>query len=107
MATNIVTTDFITNAEAMQLHREGRSSGVSWGAVVGGAFVSAAVYLILLALGSGFELSTISPWSGFNGSTAAIGATAIAWLVAIEIVHVRLGRISDGQAAHEMDVDPG
>ena len=42
---------------------EAHSSGVSWGAVMGGAFVAAAFYMILLALGAGFGLSAVSPWS--------------------------------------------
>ena len=42
---------------------EAYSSGVSWAAVIAGAFVAAALSLILLALGAGFGLSAISPWS--------------------------------------------
>ena len=36
---------------------EAKASGVSWGAVVAGAFVAVALSLILLALGTGFGLS--------------------------------------------------
>jgi hypothetical protein len=97
MGTNVLSTDFITTAEAVQVHREGRSSGVSWGAVIGGAFVASAVYLILLALGAGFELSTISPWSGMNGSTAAVGVGAIIWLFVIEIVASGFGGYLTGR----------
>jgi len=39
----------------------GTASGTSWGAIVGGAFIIAAIGLLLLALGAGFSLSTISP----------------------------------------------
>ena len=42
---------------------EANSSGVSWPAVIGGAFVSAALSVILLALGAGLGLSSVSPWS--------------------------------------------
>jgi len=42
---------------------ESSSSGVSWAAVIGGAFVAAALSLILLALGTGLGLSSVSPWS--------------------------------------------
>jgi hypothetical protein len=42
---------------------EANSSGLSWAAVIGGAFVTAALSVILLALGAGLGLSSISPWS--------------------------------------------
>jgi hypothetical protein len=43
------------------VERDASSSGVSWGAVIGGAFVAAAPLLIMLALGAGFGLSVVSP----------------------------------------------
>src|SRR5580658_2316632 len=67
------------------------SSGVSWAAVIGGAFVAAAFYLILLALGAGMELSSISPWSGVSASPASLTNVAIGWLVFSEIVASALG----------------
>jgi hypothetical protein len=67
------------------------SSGVSWAAVIGGAFVAAAFYLILLALGAGMELSSISPWSGASASPASLTNVAIGWLVFSEIVASALG----------------
>src|SRR6202042_3540553 len=73
------------------------SSGVSWGAVIGGAFVSAAFYLILLALGAGFGLSAVSPWSNIGVSASAVGAAAIAWLILIEIIASALGGYLTGR----------
>jgi hypothetical protein len=67
------------------------SSGVSWAAVIGGAFVAAAFYLILLALGAGMELSSISPWSGASGSPSSFTNIAIGWLVFSEIAASALG----------------
>lgn len=67
------------------------SSGVSWGAVIGGAVVTAAFYLILLALGAGMELSSISPWSGAAASPFSLTNVAIGWLVFSEIVASALG----------------
>jgi len=40
---------------------EAYSSGVSWAAVIGGAFVAAALSLILLGWARGFGLSSVSP----------------------------------------------
>jgi hypothetical protein len=42
---------------------EASTSGVAWPAIVGGAFAAAALSLILLALGSGFGLASVSPWA--------------------------------------------
>ena len=67
------------------------SSGVSWGAVIGGAFVAASVALIMLALGAGFGLSTVSPWSNASASSAAIGTAAICWLIVIQVISCALG----------------
>jgi hypothetical protein len=67
------------------------SSGVSWGAVFGGATVTAALSLILLALGAGLGLSAVSPWSGSGASAAAIGGAAILWLIAMQIMRGAMG----------------
>jgi len=46
---------------------DSNSSSVSWGAVIAGAFVAAALSLALLALGTGVGFSTVSPWAnGFH-----------------------------------------
>src|SRR5580704_3709832 len=76
---------------------EAYSSGVSWGAVIGGAFVAAALYLILLALGAGFELSSVSPWSNVGASASTAGAVAIVWLILIEIIASALGGYLTGR----------
>ena len=65
--------------------------GISWSAVLGGAVVTASVSLILLALGAGLGLSAVSPWSGSGASTAAIGTSAILWLILMNIMAGALG----------------
>lgn len=67
------------------------SSGVAWGAVIGGAFVAAALSLILLALGAGFGLAAVSPWSNVGVSVATVGASAIIWLILTEAVSSAMG----------------
>jgi hypothetical protein len=67
------------------------SSGVSWSAVIGGAFVAAAVSLIMLALGAGFDLSAVSPWSNIDTSASAIGGAAILWLIVTQVIACALG----------------
>ena len=76
---------------------EAHSSGVSWGAVIGGAFVAAACYLILLALGAGFGLSAISPWSNVGESASTVGTVAIIWLIFIEVIAAALGGYLTGR----------
>jgi len=78
-------------------YRQPDSSGVSWGAVIGGAFVTAAFSLILLALGAGLGLSSVSPWSNIGASASAVGAAAIIWLILIEIVASALGGYLTGR----------
>src|ERR1700687_2837066 len=70
---------------------EAYSSGVSWAAVIAGAFVAAALSLILLALGTGMGLSTVSPWSNMGASASTIGRAAIVWLLIIQIIASAMG----------------
>jgi hypothetical protein len=72
-------------------NRESHSSGVSWAAVIAGAFVAAALSLALLALGAGFGLLSVSPWSSSEATAGAVGAAAIIWLIVIQIVASGIG----------------
>lgn len=65
------------------------ASGVSWAAVIGGAFVTAALALVLLTLGAGLGLSSVSPWS--RPSATAIGIGAIVWLIVTQIIASGIG----------------
>src|ERR1700749_3310025 len=60
------------------------SSGVSWGAVIGGASVTAALSLILLAPGA-----TIS--------ATAVGTVALIWLVVTEVISSTMGGYLTGR----------
>jgi hypothetical protein len=73
------------------------SSGVSWGAVIGGAFVTAALSLILLALGAGFGLSAISPWPGASISATTVGTVGLIWLVVTEVISSSMGGYLTGR----------
>ena len=70
---------------------EGNASGVSWSAVIAGAFVMAALYLILLALGAGLGLSTVSVWSNQGVSTSTFGTASILWIIFMELVSSAMG----------------
>jgi hypothetical protein len=70
---------------------EASSSGISWAAVFGGAVVGAAMSLILLALGTGIGLSSVSPWSNAGASASTIGMAAIVWLIVSQIMASAMG----------------
>ena len=70
---------------------EASSSALSWAAVIGGAFVAAAISLILLALGAGVGLSALSPWSSTATAASVVGTAAIVWLIFSQIVASAMG----------------
>ena len=67
------------------------SAGVSWPAVMGGAFVTAATSLILLSLGTGLGLSSISPWANTGASASTIGTAAIVWVIMMQLIASAMG----------------
>jgi hypothetical protein len=77
--------------------RDTSSSGVAWGAVLGGAFVTAALSLLLLALGAGFELSAISPWSNVGASASTAGTGAVVWLIVTQLIACAMGGYLTGR----------
>jgi len=70
---------------------ESFTSGVSWGAVVGGAFVAAAMGLILVSLGTGFGFASTSPWTDSGASAKTLGISAIVWLIVTQVISAGLG----------------
>ncbi len=57
------------------------ASAVSWGAILAGGVASAAVTLILIALGAGLGLSTITPWSSGTAITTFHIAAGLYFIV--------------------------
>jgi hypothetical protein len=83
--------DSRSNLVEMPVASDANLSGVSWPAVIGGAFVSAALALILLSLGTGLGFSSVSPWSNVGASAATVGALAILWLILTQIMASAMG----------------
>ena len=52
-------------------------SAASWPAIIAGAFVAAAVSLVLLALGSGLGFAAISPWPGHGVAATTFAVTTL------------------------------
>ena len=69
---------------------------LSWQAVVAGALATTMAALLLVALGSGMGLASVSPWpsNGATGGTCAI-ATAV-WLIVVQWVSAGLGEPTGG-----------
>jgi len=59
-------------------------SAASWGAIVAGALVAAAVSLILLALGTGLGFAAMSPWSGRGIGVGTFSVAAAIWLIVMQ-----------------------
>src|SRR5450756_2434658 len=82
---------YLTGLNQTSGGNESHSSGVSWAAVIAGAFVSAALSLILLALGTGFGFSSVSLWSNVGASASTVGTAAIVWLILMQIMSSSMG----------------
>lgn len=70
---------------------ESGASAVSWGAIVAGAVGAAAIGLLLVILGSGLGLSSISAWSNEGASASTIGWSTIIWLTLTQLIAAGLG----------------
>ena len=66
-------------------------TAVSWASIVGGAVAVAAIAVILLALGSGVGLSSISAWPSRGMSATAFGMTGAVWLIVVQWLSSALG----------------
>jgi len=73
------------------LHVSHGRSAASWGAIVAGALVAAAVSLIMLALGAGLGLTAVSPWQAYGVTAATFAATTAIWLIVTQWVAAGLG----------------
>jgi hypothetical protein len=67
------------------------SSGLSWPAILAGAFAAAAAWFTLLALGAGMGLSSVSPWPVSGASARQVGPGAILWLMVVQLLACSLG----------------
>ncbi|MBG7620144.1 hypothetical protein I5R65_11775 [Herbaspirillum sp. AP02] len=72
-------------------------SGVSWGAILAGAFAAAALSFILVMLGFGLGFSSVSPWSGEGLSAKTIGYSTAGWLLFTQIAASAIGGFLAGR----------
>ena len=76
---------------------ESAVSAVSWAAIIAGAFSIAALGLIMLALGWGLGLSSVSPWSNSGLSATTFGVYAAVWLIVVQWVSAAFGGYLTGR----------
>jgi hypothetical protein len=76
---------------------ESTKSAVSWGAIVAGAVVAAAVSLILLALASGLGLASVSPWPNSGASLTTFSVMTAIGLIVVQWVASGIGGYMTGR----------
>jgi hypothetical protein len=76
---------------------ESAASAVSWSAIIAGAFAIAAASPILLALGSGLGLASVSPWYNSGPSATTFGVWAAVWLIVVQWLSAALGGYLTGR----------
>lgn len=95
MTESVVTIPAAGRAESPATWRaeaaEVSSSGLSWPAILAGAFAAAAAWFTLLALGAGMGLSSVSPWPVSGASAPRAGLGAILWLMLTQLLSCSLG----------------
>src|SRR5260370_34819817 len=79
-------TGYYSGISEPSIANEARASGVSWAAVIAGAFVAAALSFILLALGAGLGFSSVSIWSNIAASASTIAMPTVLWLTGMPIL---------------------
>jgi hypothetical protein len=72
-------------------------SGISWGAIVGGAIGAIAVTFVLVALGSAMGLMSVSPWERPGEAAAAVGIGAAIWIVVTQWLSSAFGGYLTGR----------
>src|ERR1039457_4345126 len=76
---------------------EATSSGVSWSAVIAGAFATAALGFTLMTLGAGAGLSSISIWPRAGFSTQRVAPLAIVWVILVQLLACAFGGFLGGR----------
>jgi hypothetical protein len=78
-------------ATTPSLRNETPVSAVSWAAVAAGAFVTGALSLTLMTLGTGIGLSSVSPWPTVGLSASRLGPLAVIWIILVQILSSAMG----------------
>jgi hypothetical protein len=72
-------------------------SAVAWQSILAGAFAATALSVILLFLGSGLGLATMSPWDHADFTVMEFSVTAAIWLIVMQWVSSAMGGYLSGR----------
>lgn len=97
MAPSEVIRPGLSAATALPENTASTQSAVSWAAVIAGGVTAAAVAMILLLLGSGLGLASMSPWAGRGASATSFTVFAAIWLIIVQWVASGLGGYMAGR----------
>ena len=87
-----------TELDAVATRQPGETTGaVSWAAIILGALVATTSSLVLLMLGSGLGLASMSPWPASGASATALTAGAAIWLIVVQWIAAALGGYLTGR----------
>ena len=79
------------SSPAVVADQNAAASAISWAAVIAGAVAAVAITLLLVALGAGIGLSSVSPWSSSNPSSTTFTLLAAVWLIIVQWLSSGLG----------------
>lgn len=65
---------------------ESPRSAVSWGAIIAGAVIGAALTITLVTGGTGLGLLSVSPWQNDGASGGTIAVSTIIWLLVTQVI---------------------
>jgi hypothetical protein len=83
--------DTVIPAPAIVEEAPPSQSAVSWAAIIAGGVAAVALTLLLVALGTGIGLSSVSPWSSSNPSATTFTLLAAVWLIVVQWLSSGLG----------------
>jgi hypothetical protein len=86
-----------TSAPVAEKSVESSASAVEWASIFGGALAAFGVTVILLSLGPGLGLTTVSPWSFSNPSPTTFGTAAAIWLIVTQWLSSAFGGYLTGR----------
>jgi hypothetical protein len=86
-----------THAASVDRTVETSKSAVSWSAIFAGTAVAIATSLVLLALGSGLGLLSVSPWANSGASAGTFTAVAGIWIIVEQWVSAGVGGYITGR----------
>jgi len=75
----------------------GRRAATDWAAIAGGALAAVGVTLILFTAGSGFGLSTVTPWTFANQPPESFAIAAGIWIIVMQWLSSALGGYMAGR----------